>query len=243
MLRFYTVIITHLFSCIRFIFGLKKIIKHKERYSEKEKYNYCRKIVHKVSKASKVTVNVYGTENLPKEPGYVMYSNHQGRYDGLAIIDSHEEPCTVVLNAHRGKALFIRQFLEVLGAKKIVVGDLRGTAKLFREVEEEIKAGRNYIMFPEGIFYDNRNTMIDFHTGCMHFVFHTKCPIVPVTLYDTYKVYGVNSLKRVSCEVHYLKPIPYEEYHGLDKNELASLVKSKIQEKLDELNASHQNNI
>ena len=77
----------------------------------------------------------------------------------------------------------------------------------------------------------------------MHFVFHTKCPIVPVTLYDTYKVYGVNSLKRVSCEVHYLKPIPYEEYHGLDKNELASLVKSKIQEKLDELNASHQNNI
>ena len=38
MLRFYTVIITHLFSCIRFIFGLKKIIKHKERYSEKEKY-------------------------------------------------------------------------------------------------------------------------------------------------------------------------------------------------------------
>ena len=98
MLRFYTVIITHLFSCIRFIFGLKKIIKHKEKYSEKEKYNYCRKIVHKVTKTSKVTVNVYGTENLPKEPGYVMYSNHQGKYDALSIIVDSERPLSVVID-------------------------------------------------------------------------------------------------------------------------------------------------
>lgn len=243
MLRFYTVIITHLFSCIGFICGLKKIIRHKDKYSEEEKYKYCRKIVHKVTKKSRATVKVFGTENLPEKPGYVMYSNHQGRFDGLAIIEAHEKPCTVVLNANRGKAIFIRQFLEVLGAKKIVIGDLRSTAKLFREVEQEINEGRNYIIFPEGIFYDNKNTMLDFHTGCMHFVYHSKCPIVPVTLYDTYKVYGVNSLKRVSCEVHFLEPIPYEDYKDLDKSELASVVKARIQAKLDELNESHKNMI
>ncbi len=240
MLRFYTVIITHLLSCIRYIFGLKKIIKHKEKYTEKEKYDYCQKIVKKVSKASRVTIDVYGKENIPTIPGYVMYSNHQGRFDALAIIDSHDDPCTVVLNAHRGKALFIRQFLDVLEAKKIVVGDLRRTAKLFKEVEKEINEGRNYLIFPEGIFYDNKNTMLEFHTGCMHFVYKTKCPILPITIYDTYKVYGVNSLKKVKCEVHYLKPIYYEEYKDLDKNELADLVKSRIQEKLDELNESHK---
>lgn len=240
MLRFYTVIITHLLSCIKYILGLKKIIKHKDKYTEKEKYDYCHKIVKKVNKASRATVEVYGQENIPSTPGYVMYSNHQGRFDALAIIESHEDPCTVVLNAHRGKALFIRQYLEVLGAKKIVVGDLRSTAKLFKDVEKEIKEGRNYLIFPEGIFYDNKNTLLEFHTGCMHFVYKTKCPILPITIYDTYKVYGVNSLKKVKCEVHYLKPIYYEEYKDLTKNELADLVKSRIQEKLDELNESHK---
>ena len=34
--------------------------------------------------------------------------------------------------------------------------------------------------------------------------------------------------------VHYLKPILWEEYQGMKPAEVAALVKSRIQEKLDE---------
>ena len=82
---------------------------------------------------------------------------------------------------------------------------------------------------------DNHNELQDFQTGCLKFLYKTKSTIVPICLYDTYKVFGTNSLKPVTCEIHYLAPILYSEYKDLSKVELAELVKSRIQEKLDEI--------
>ena len=44
--------------------------------------------------------------------------------------------------------------------------------------------------------------------------------------------------------IHYLKPIYYEEYKDLNKVELASLIKERIQEKIDERDEyyNHLNN-
>ena len=39
--------------------------------------------------------------------------------------------------------------------------------------------------------------------------------------------------KPVSVQMHYLKPIPYEEYKDLKTVKIAELVKSRIQECLD----------
>lgn len=236
MIRFFLEIFFNLHICIKYYFGLKKIIKNKDKYTLEERYKYCKKILDDVNKKGRITVNVFGLENLPKENGYVMYSNHQGKYDAIGILATHDEPCSVVIKKHRGKAILIRQFLEVLGAKKLEVGNLKGTVKLFKEVEEEVKNGRNYLIFPEGIFYDNKNSLLEFHTGCMRFVKNVKCPVVPVLIYDTYKVFGVNSLKPVSCEVHYLEPLYYDEYKDLTKQELANEIKARIQKRQDERN-------
>ena len=40
--------------------------------------------------------------------------------------------------------------------------------------------------------------------------------------------------KPVSMQIHYLKPIEYEEYAGMKPAELAQLVKSRIAEKIQE---------
>ena len=37
----------------------------------------------------------------------------------------------------------------------------------------------------------------------------------------------------MSCQLHYLKPIPYEEYAGMKTTEIAALVKARIQECID----------
>ncbi len=236
MIRFFLVIALNLHLCIKYLLGLKKIIKNLDNYDDEFRYNYCRNILHIINKKGRITVNAYGTENLPSQNGYVMYANHQGKYDAIGILASHEKPCRVVIKKNRGKALAIRQFLEVLGAKKIVVGDFKGTLQKFKEVEQELLEGKNYLIFPEGIFYDNKNSLLEFHTGCMRFLKNAKCPIIPVAIYDTYKVFNVNSIKKVSCEVHYLNPIYYEEYQELSKQEIASLIKQRIQAKLDERN-------
>ena len=244
MLRFYLLIILNVFLCVKYLRMLKRIIRNINNYTIEERYNTCLDILKTLNKKGKINVNAYGEENLPDDDGYVMYANHQGRYDAIGVLSTHERPCSVVMKKERSKAILMRQFTQVLGAKLLDQKNLKEGIKVFREVEKEVEEGRNYLIFPEGYYSDNKNTLQEFHTGCMRFVYKAKCPIVPVTLYNTYKVFGINSFKKVECEVHYLKPIYYEEYKDLNKAELASLIKERIQEKIDERDEyyNHLNN-
>ena len=61
-----------------------------------------------------------------------------------------------------------------------------------------------------------------------------KAPIVPVALVDSWKVFDLWSLRRVVTKVFYLKPIYYEDYKDMKTTEIASLVSSMIQEKINE---------
>lgn len=64
---------------------------------------------------------------------------------------------------------------------------------------------------------------------------NSRTPIVPVVLVDSYKV--MNSSKRgsVTTQVHFLPPIPYEEYKECKTVEIAEMVRKRIQKKLDEV--------
>lgn len=236
MLRFYLLIILNVFLCVKYLRRLKRIIKDINSYTIEERYDTCKDMLDTLNRKGKITVHAYGKDNLPKDNGYVMYANHQGRYDAIGVLSTHERPCSVVMKKERSKAILMRQFVEVLGAKLLDQKNLKEGIKIFREVGQEVENGRNYLIFPEGYYSDNKNTLQEFHTGCMRFVYKAKCPIVPVTLYDTYKVFGINSFKKVECEVHYLEPIYYDEYKDLNKHELAELIKERIQEKIDERN-------
>ena len=59
-------------------------------------------------------------------------------------------------------------------------------------------------------------------------LFRSRAPIVPVAIIDSYKPFGVNSLRRVRTQVHFLEPILYEEYYEMTTQEISDLVKSRI---------------
>lgn len=61
-----------------------------------------------------------------------------------------------------------------------------------------------------------------------------KCPIVPVALIDSYKVYNSPHKGPVTTYVYYLDPIEYEEYKGMKTQEIASLVENRIKDKIKE---------
>ena len=45
----------------------------------------------------------------------------------------------------------------------------------------------------------------------------------------------IRDRKRIEPEAHILKPITYDEYKDMPKNELSSLLKQRMQEKLDQI--------
>ena len=111
--------------------------------------------------------------------------------------------------------------------------DVRQSLTVIKNVTEEVKKGRNFLIFPEGTRSTKGNVMGEFHGGSFRAALKAQCPIVPLCYIDSFKVLDQKGSKKVSVQMHYLKPIPYEEYKDLKTTELAELVKARIQEVLD----------
>ena len=86
---------------------------------------------------------------------------------------------------------------------------------------------------PEGGYTDNKNEHQEFQSGCFDCSLKSKKPILPVAIYDSYKAMNSNSFKKVITQVHFLKPIYFDEYGHMNKTEIAGLVKERIREKLE----------
>ena len=165
-----------------------------------------------------------------------MYSNPQGKYDTLGIMHSHPTPCTIVMDYTRSMLPIVNPFIDLVKGKRLDKKDVRQALTIINEVSEEVKQGKRYILFPEGGYeFNNKNHVCDFKAGSFKIALKTKAPIVPVALIDSYKVFNSFCLGPVTTQVHYLKPILYDEYGGLKTHEIADLVKVRIQEKLDEV--------
>lgn len=234
MLRFVFVLLTGLGNAVVQIFRLSYVSKH-DRFTEEDRYKEAVRTVNLVKKKGRITTKVYGIENLPKGKGYIMYSNHQGKYDALGIIYGHKKPLSVLMEYKKSKVILTTQFIEALRGKRIKHDNPRQQIKVLSEIAEEVKQGRRYLIFPEGGYENNHNHILDFSTGCFRSAFKAKCPIVPVCIIDSWKPFGLNSLKKVVTQVHFLTAIEYSEYENMRTKELAELVKGKISEKMKEI--------
>ena len=58
---------------------------------------------------------------------------------------------------------------------------------------------------------------------------------IPIALIDSYKVFNSFHFGPVTTQVHYLKPIEYDEYKDMKTKDIAALVKERIEEKIKEI--------
>lgn len=112
--------------------------------------------------------------------------------------------------------------------------DIKQSMKVIHQVTEEVKSGRNYLIFAEGTRSRNGNELIDFKGGSFKSAIKAKCPIVPVALIDSYKAFDTNSIKKLTVQVHFLEPMPYDMYKNMKSTEIAELVKRRIEKVIGE---------
>lgn len=165
-----------------------------------------------------------------------MYPNHQGKYDAVGIMLGHSDPCSIVIDDERSKTFVLNEFTQILKGKRLNKSDLRGQITIMQEVANEVALGQRYILFPEGGYEDvTSNEVKEFMAGAFKAAIKAQCPIVPVALIDSYKPFGINSLKRVTTQVHFLEPISYEKYKDMKTQEISDLVRNNIITKINEV--------
>ncbi len=209
--------------------------KHSDKYSEQTRYKVGRSLVRMIKRRGRISTISTGKEFLPKDGGYIMYSNHQGKYDMLGIVSTHERPCAIVIDKKTTKEILPRLYTKLVKGQKLDKKDPRQQVRAIHNVIKEIKEGRRYLLFPEGGYIDNKNNLLDFHPGSFKVPIKAKCPIIPIAIYDSYKPFTINSIRRVTTQVHYLEPIHYKQYGGLSTREISDLVYERISNKIAEI--------
>lgn len=207
---------------------LCRYAKHPEKYSEEEMYRHIQYILKRAVRGGNIDLQVSGTENIPKEGGFMLYANHQGMFDFLAVAATCDIPVGAVLKKELYDIPFLHQVAICTRSFPMDREDVRQSLTVIQSVIREVKAGRNYLIFPEGTRSRNGNQMGQFHSGSFRCATKSKCPIVPVALVDSFKVLDQKGSKPVTVQIHYLKPICWEEYGNLKTTELAALVKERI---------------
>lgn len=230
MLRFYYVILISIPFIIFYLFMAEYYMKHRERYDEEQCYKLAKKVVVRFKKNARIRTISYGEEHLPQDGGYVMYSNHQGRYDAVGIISVHKKPCTVVMDEVRSRLLIVNQFVELLEGVRLSRTDFRQQVECAKTIQNGVEQGRRYIYFPEGGYDKNGNQLQEFRPGAFNCAKKAKVPIVPVAIYDSHIPFDVNSLRKVTTQVCFLEPIYYDEYKEMTTQQISETVKSRIEE-------------
>ncbi len=207
---------------------------NQKKYSAIERYNKVRGVVKMINNYSHVNIHCTGLENLPKENGFIITPNHQGLYDPLLVVDTCELPLSVVVKDSIANVILVKQVVKAVDGMPINREDPREGMKVIMEMTSQIKKGRNYLIFPEGTRSKNGNITGTFKGGTFKSAVKAKAPIVPVALIDSYKPFDIKDTGEVDVQIHYLKPISYEEYKDMKTVEIAAKVKEIIDEKIKE---------
>ena len=203
---------------------------HVDRYTEEKRYALLKMIDGRANKGGNITIDAHGTENIPQQNGFIFYPNHQGLYDVLAIIQACPVPFSVVAKQEIGNIPFLKQVFACMKAFVIDREDIKQSMQVIINVTKEVKKGRNYLIFAEGTRSKKGNHPQEFKGGSFKAAMKAKCPVVPVALIDSYKSFDTGSAAPLTVQVHFLEPIPYEEYKDMKSTEIAAEVKRRIEE-------------
>ena len=181
-----------------------------------------------------IKLEVYGLENVPKEDGFMYYPNHQGLFDSLTFFATSPRPFSAVIKKEAKDIILLKQVVQATGSLAMDRDDIRQSMQVINQVAEAVKAGKNFLIFPEGTRSREGNKVQEFKPGSFKAAQKAKCPIVPCALINCFIPFDRQSIRRVTVKLIYLKPMYYEEYKDMKTVEIAEEVRRRIVETIEQ---------
>lgn len=210
-----------------------------DKYSDEVLMKIVREFVFRANQGGNVSIATYGRENLPKKDGFMLYPNHQGMYDMLALVDASQRQVSAVAKKEVEKVIGLKQIMQCLRGFYMDREDVRQSMRIINQVTGEVLKGRNYIIFAEGTRSKMGNKLLEFKGGSFKAATKAKCPIVPVALIDSFMPFDSGTTSQVTVQVHFLEPMYYEEYKDMKTTEIAEVVKTRIEARIAEYEHKH----
>ncbi|MDO4562826.1 MAG: lysophospholipid acyltransferase family protein [Clostridia bacterium] len=148
-------------------------------------------------------IRVYGRENMPKEGGAFVCSNHISNFDPVAVGVAVPRRLTFMAKSELFEIPLFGRLINALGA--FPIHRHKGDAAAIKATLKIAKAGGATLIFPEGKRV-KRGERIAVRPSLIRLAIQAKVPIVPVATNGKY--FPFTGLK-----VYIGKPIYYDKYY------------------------------
>lgn len=207
--------------------------KKTDHISDEKKDKFLKYIVYRANTGGNVVIKSSGEDLIPKEESFMLFPNHQGMYDVLALVHTCPRFFSVVMKQELKDVPFIKQVIAIMKGYVIDRDDVRQSMKVIQQVSKDVSEGTNFMIFPEGTRSRNGNQIGEFKGGSFKSATKAKCPIVPVAIIDSYQAFDTHSVREVVVQVHYLEPMYYEEYKDMKTTAIAEEVSRRIRNAIE----------
>ena len=120
---------------------------HPERYAEIEMWNHIHYIMQRAVMAGNIDLQVTGLENLPEEDGFMIYANHQGLFDVVAIAATCPTPLGIAFKKELTlKTSFVNpntqgRAAQIIASGRLNLKDLISERLSLDEINDAFKPG------------------------------------------------------------------------------------------------------
>lgn len=233
MNRIVMILLKNFFRLPFVMWKLCRYARHPQRYTEEERWAYIQHVLGLALKSSNVDLQVTGTGNLPREGGFMLYGNHQGMFDVVALANACPLPLAIVYKKELRSVPILKQIYAMTGSFAMDREDVRQSLTVINAVTGEVQKGRRYIIFPEGTRSRKGNQMNPFHAGSFRCATKSKCTVVPMAFVNSFAAFDQKGCHPMTVRLSFLDPITYEEYRDMKPAQLADMVQDRIRAAID----------
>ena len=185
---------------------------------------------------SGVKVTVIGEENVPKDNAVLYIGNHHSIFDVVVTYVRVPGLTGFVAKKEIKKIPLLRTWMRYLNCLFLDRKDLKAGAKMILDAVQKIKDGVSIFIFPEGTRSKDENVTLPFHEGSFKIATKAKCPIVPVVITNSNRIFEDHLpwIKKTHVTIEYCEPIILENMPDEIKKSPSNYVRDIIVKKYDE---------
>lgn len=182
-------------------------------------------------------VTVIGKEKLPSPDAerFLMVGNHTSNLDPF-IMGGYlpEYPMAFISKPSVFNTPFAGRYMWRLRYMAIDRGNNRQGIQVIRKAADTISSGDSCVaVYPEGTRNFKKGTLKKFHDGSLKSALWAKCPIVVCVMHNNHDIADNWKYWTTKVTMEIVDVIPYETIKGMKTNEIADLIKDKMQANLD----------
>lgn len=224
---------------IKNLFWINNWSRHLDKHPLEDRYKRFRDFTIKLNKGLGIEYHVTGEENIPVSGDKLLIiPNHQSMIDPLLLMPYFDQPISFVAKIETKKVGVVRKVMKLLDGEYIDRNNLRQEIKLIRHVTSSLKDNYvNWTVFAEGSRTRNEDyQMNELKAGTFKIAIDSHQRILPVAIFGGFRVLSTKYKNKINpIQIHFFKPIEYDEYRDKKSIEIAQMLEDLLRPKVFEM--------